>query len=681
MGRSSRAGEPFCFDSSATQTLKQVAAEYPNVKLLALGQTVFWDEPVKATVRRALDDLELPVTMLLGIHDTDYFSKLPKNSPRSDDYQILPHNDGSTRDLWTSAGEISQLFGSETVITREQFAQHRVNFDRAAKDFPGGKEALLEKMSEAWGWRGLVSPHKNDPRVTAELPLAELAGPLQELLRWATTGTAHSIGDPARRLEAAAVAENLIGMVAASTAEHPDWTLSDFYQDALPKLYEMLLGYPPENVFPTSTVNLLNLTSDTASLPRFKLLDLFLQPESRPICERAYNESLEGGAMYELARFGPGALPFDLVVPGRGRGTLRVTEKYVVVMTPRPMFFSLREPIRSVAHLAAWIESALGNRVVVTGKAITLVSMLAHEFMFLFHEHGSNYVFRTRQMNDSLKASGIDFAQHPILRVQYDTWGSLAAVPIPLRLPDHLAAAFVTDQVSAPEFAQRWKSIVEDRKVLLVEFKELRGQRALIDALSNRCSECWAQLAHEYSQLEVQLREFETELTQIAEQIREQFGRWRAARVEYSRLEGAKGEDFRATVRPLQDRMALGESFLEADIQTQIERRTSEFDAMLNDLRSEIRAARSGIADLRRRRLDRVRSPEVLAKHEARRKIARRAELERLNWVRDAILTSEGLVRTDFRPTAWWLPMLSPDGAWFKRLAETTQMYLEPLYS
>ena len=41
--------------ASAVEVVKRLRGDLQGVKLLAMGQTVFWDEPVKAMLRRALE--------------------------------------------------------------------------------------------------------------------------------------------------------------------------------------------------------------------------------------------------------------------------------------------------------------------------------------------------------------------------------------------------------------------------------------------------------------------------------------------------------------------------------------------------------------------------------------------------------------------------------------------------
>jgi len=141
---------------SVTKVLSELQERYPNTTLLALGQTVFWDEPMKAVLNRLAQEAGVRFPFLLCVHCTDYFAKL--HHPIQTDRKIiaLPHNDGTTRDLWSAAGELSCLFGSEVVPTRQRYVNAGVAFDKVAKWHPEGEQVFTDRMTEAWGWRGLV---------------------------------------------------------------------------------------------------------------------------------------------------------------------------------------------------------------------------------------------------------------------------------------------------------------------------------------------------------------------------------------------------------------------------------------------------------------------------------------------------------------------------------------------
>ena len=106
-GQSSAAGINFMPHSSVTSIVAQLRDQYPSAPFLALGQTVLWDEPVKAAWRLILDQLWPDAYLVAGVHDTDYFAKSTALVSTDDPYALLAHNDGATRGLWSAAGEMS----------------------------------------------------------------------------------------------------------------------------------------------------------------------------------------------------------------------------------------------------------------------------------------------------------------------------------------------------------------------------------------------------------------------------------------------------------------------------------------------------------------------------------------------------------------------------------------------
>jgi hypothetical protein len=69
----------------------------------------------------------------------------------------------------------------------------------------------------------------------------------------------------------------------------------------------------------------------------------------------------------------------------------------------------------------------------------------------------------------------------------------------------------------------------------------------------------------------------------------------------------------------------------------------------------------------------------VLKAHERRRMIEHEAELKRVRIIRGAVLATKGMTRAGQRPSAWWFPLLCPDGGWFRETVASAQCYLEPL--
>jgi hypothetical protein len=191
--------------------IARLQGELAGVKLLALGQTVFWDEPMKAVLRHVLDERMPDATMVIGIHDADYFSKVPSSLEMPSDWAILPHNDGTTRDLWVATGEISRLFGSETIPSRDLLVEHGVQIDKIGKDFPAGRSAFVDTVTEAWGWRGLVHTDSGT-EVSCCVPLTKALPHLLELLSWGFRKSLESLSD-AEAARGSQVAEELLDRV------------------------------------------------------------------------------------------------------------------------------------------------------------------------------------------------------------------------------------------------------------------------------------------------------------------------------------------------------------------------------------------------------------------------------------------------------------------------------------
>ena len=140
----------------------------------------------------------------------------------------------------------------------------------------------------------------------------------------------------------------------------------------------------------------------TCEKPRFSLVGLFLDPKTRRIAREAYDRAVggSGSGIYTLDAFGPGAIPFDLVIPGVGRGTIRTAPAALIIETAsQDTFVPLREPITRLDQLAAIVEDQFGPDAALVGKAVTLADMIAAEHLVVFHETASGYTKLTQAMN------------------------------------------------------------------------------------------------------------------------------------------------------------------------------------------------------------------------------------------------------------------------------------------
>ena len=678
---------PTAADPSVLSALQAIHEQYPDVPFLALGQTVFWDEPTKAVWRRLLDQHLPGATLIAGVHDTDYFAKTSAQVGDDKPYVALPHDDGKTRDLWSAAGELSSLLGSESVPTRAMFLSHGVPFDWLGKTYSGGKSQLYADKTTAWGWRGIV--HTESHSVIAhDIPIRDIQDALLEQLDWGFAESIACLADETTRTHAQGVAAQVRGWVLEFLETCDDsCRLSDLYQTLLPRFYALLLGERPRDLQTTSSISLFRFNRQTCSLPRFGLIGLFLDPQTRPVARAAYSKSVAGLGMYALDAFGPGAIPFDLVIPGVGRGTIRTTPAALVIETaPQETFVPLRERITTLEQLAAVTEEHFGPDVALVGKAVTLANMIAEEHLVVFHETASAYTSATQAMNADLARHGLAQTLYPIVRLTYPTWDALASAPVEvaLRLPPHLAATFGAETISACDFAGHWHGVMDSCRQLLRDSRGLSSPRDLLSFLEGKADLCWCERRDEYNAALKALKEIATHSETLrgrVEEHRQEIVVWQRERLD---LERRKGEDWRNNIQPLLQKIAMTSDAAQAiayreQAAKQMASRAASFDGPIETARERIAATRLLLAGFRRQRRLLERGPEATAARARIAEIVWGAQMARLDLVRDAYLTIEGLEHTQLRPTAWWLPLVDPTGAWFAAVAAGTQARLESL--
>lgn len=647
--------ESFC--PSQEDVLKELERIAPDAPFLALGQTVFWDEPMKAGVALASRRLGHRRRFIAGVHDTDYFAKFA-HAKATDGYAALPHNDTSTKGLWSAAGEFSALFGSETVVSRDMLQAHGAKVARIVAQRPG----YVDEVTEAWGWRGVVSLGAQ-ASITAEKPLDRLFPVLYDTFDWAVSDSLARLSGT-HRTESEAAAEMLRALV-CNESDGPEMTLGQFYRRLLPRMYDVTAGEKTE-VEVTASTELLRLGTDTASLPRFRMLDLFLNPKTRAEACAAYDAAIAGSEMYQLERFGVGAVPFDVFVPGVGRGTLRLGNKGGVVMTPSPVGFGHKRRIESVDDLAVALEARFGPNCVVIGKAVALVGMLAAEFVLVFHEGASGYVGLSRDLHGRLAMLAPVIPMNPILRVKYEPWDALGDCCAWLKLPEPLRRPFGVEELSAPSFAARWREVGQKQRDVLAALADLRRPLDLIRFLGTQIGGSWACLASEYEAMHddmVNLRQLVAEVRRRRAKV---VSRLKAIRAERQQAERKKGEHWRARIfekNPTGADLAQREKLAEAvrSLDDETERLKVQWRALV----AEQEALVSSDSSKRAR--------------ERRRNIAFEAELMRLQIIREAVISTTGLAHAGHRPAAWWFPLVCPDGAWFRATMRSAEYRLEPV--
>ncbi|PQV65559.1 hypothetical protein B1R32_101301 [Abditibacterium utsteinense] len=721
-------------DSSTVEAVRLLRERFPNTPFLTLGQTVLWDEPVKAAFCAIAEELENAgviapgARIVAGVHDTDYFAKLEGLSIRDTPFVVLRHNDGDTRGLWSAAGEISAFFGSETVPSRADFSREGVSFAKAARAYAGGAEALLNQETEAPDWRAIVhtEPH---PLIAADVRLRDIEPALRQQLRWAFRHSLRALGcsedfENDDKCKSGEIARQIWGWNDEFLAGNPDATLSDLYRHLIPKTWALVRGEAACNLETTASLQLFKFNAQTCDQARFGFVDLFLNPATRNLARRAYDDAVRGSGIYTLDGFGPGALPFDVVIPGKGRGTLRLHGGSVIVETEEPVEICENCDPETLGQLAALLETHFGPEICLVGKAVALISMLSAEYIFVFHEKASSYTSRTQKMNATLRAAGLELPLHPMLRLQYATWDALHDVEANFHLPPHLEHAFGAQKISARDFAARWQDVAKNGDERRAELKGCRSPRALMRKLSHfenqpqshLKSQGWSDKAAQFDAASEVLAHSRVQAREIEVQIEQLRHNAQAATQKALELETRKGANFRAEIAPLRARIfdlneeatlrlspldvsgkarRLGkderaaqkereqkEAEEIATLRAQISEKNApraSIDAEIAELRREARRLKTEAKILVQQRVQIEKSADLGAARLLRESLEDQAELERFFLVRDAVQASNGLRYTNYRPTAWWLPMVSPDGKWFKNLTQSTHSRIEEL--
>ena len=446
-----------------------------------------------------------------------------------------------------------------------------------------------------------------------------------------------------------AVAQTIRGLVTRFARENPAASLTDLYEFALPRFYRMLLGKPANHLSTSHTMRLLRLNTETASLPRFAFVDLFLNPITRKKAVESYNLAVGGSDIYTLDQFGEGALPFDLVIPGRGRGTIRIPgDGTILVDTPRePIILCDKQcDFASVESLAKLVERELGPDVALVGKAVTLLPLLCAEHILVFHESASGYSERTRQMLALMTKRNLPVpALHPILRVAYHTWDALAAVA-PSKdnvfvLPEFLAQALGREKITYSDFAYCWKNAISWETQRLATLAALQSPRALLLHLCRQNPDVWQAKSDEYEAASthlLQLREASAATQAEEKALRDQIHVWKAEAVA---LEEAKGDDFRERI--------FGKSLTPDTLAAMEAEREVRFDRPFASLLEQIREAGLTARHLRRERKAIEQGETAMLARTTRERVASEAERERARQAKKRPANDE-------RPAAYQFP-------------------------
>ena len=223
----------------------------------------------------------------------------------------------------------------------------------------------------------------------------------------------------------------------------------------------------------------------------------------------------------------------------------------------------------------------------------------------------------------------------------------------------------------------------------------------------------WSQALNEYSNARHALNE-SSEQTRILQTESDALqARAHEANARAAQIETQKGEHWRLQIQPLRTRIAdiqeraferlneppsptklsKEERRAQAEMLQQEEAETENLRVQIaaqmpqrENLSREIETSRTRARDFKREAKTKTAQRVALERNQETRDLRAvitrceyEAELERLHRVRDTIITSESLRYTNYRPTAWWFPLVSPDGKWFDGLVATAKARLEEL--
>lgn len=655
---------------STSSIVHDLKTRYRGVPILTLAQTALWDDPIKALFKGLLDEHAHGTRLLLGIMDTDYFSRLPRPPAGAPPFDLLPHSDVATRDMWSAVGEMSCLLGAETPIPLSQLAAWGVHLGKAAAATGQPVSEFANALTEAWGWRGLAQTQGR--RVLAgDVRLKDLEQPLLRQMDWALSETS-TVADRVP----GAFAADMRGFVADYVRDHPDGNLADLYLAFLPRLYATLLGYDPQRLELARSSELLRFNRQTARRKRFRPLDLFLDPILAPMVRRHYNTAVHNSGIATLDRFGSHAVPFDLAVPGHGRGTLHIAPAEIRVDTDEPIVIPLREPITDRRHLAVLLEHHLGKDVALLGKAVVLITMLAGEYIFLFNETGSPYVQHSCAWNRLLSEDGAGLTLYPILRLGVRPWDTLSEAGGTLLLPDHMRPFFGTDKALASDFAACWTDAVRAARDTLETIASLPKPADWIRHLAQISPGTWTEEENTYRTLTTERANRGRTIAAINETSRGLLHAIRQLRDSIHVLERAKGDHFREYIQPAHDEIwkarREGRNTVEWEIRLDaaMEERSAR-EREIAEIQERIRPLLEKRRELAEQRKKMLSDPASHILADRLDDLENRAEAEKARMVREAWMTSRALETSEMRPSAWWFPVVDPSGAWFREVART----------
>jgi DNA repair exonuclease SbcCD ATPase subunit len=188
----------------------------------------------------------------------------------------------------------------------------------------------------------------------------------------------------------------------------------------------------------------------------------------------------------------------------------------------------------------------------------------------------------------------------------------------------------------------------------------------LVRYLETRLGGHWSCLADAIESTHQELDALQATLGEIRARKQVVLTQLKSAKAARAKAERALGEHWRAAL-------------WEKDPSAADWARREELQAQVTAAQAAISQAREEFRALQAEQNTAVTLPQLDRIRERRRAISLEAELMRATLAREAIVTVHGLRKAGHRPSAWWMSLVCPGGAWFRATLERACAWWEPL--
>ncbi|MFQ6097564.1 MAG: hypothetical protein ACE5O2_07535, partial [Armatimonadota bacterium] len=326
---------------------------------------------------------------------------------------------------------------------------------------------------------------------------------------------------------------------------------------------------------------------------------------------------------------------------------------------------------------------AFGDEVRLVGKALLVPLMFTREGCMLLHEGASVYVPRTQRMVARWRERGIELPFFPIVRLVHRTWDVFHAES-PLSLPRHLARTFGRREMAADEFASSWRDAMSRARQVIRIAREAPGCGGFLNRLEELGMPAGF-IADHYRRLAQRRRELGRPVAEVRVRQRVHVAGIRRLKEDVARAEHERGRIRRRLLVPARRRLWELESRDDASEEeveaaraevAAAERRRREQTCKIARLREQIAAAERELEEGRAAIRALVESPELRQVQRDYRAACIQTARHRAMVLSDAYRTL-ALEHAQRRPSWWWFPAVDPQGLWFRRLMETSEMRME----